>query len=527
MVLQEGMKLPVWGTAGPGESVTVTVGTATAKTTAGPDGKWRVDLAALPTQADPVTMTVTGTNTLTFHDVLVGEVWLCGGQSNMEFALRTAFDAATELPAANDPSLRLFLVAKKTSLTPLADVEGSWQLCTPAMAEKFSAIGYFFGRDLRQKLHRPVGLIGSYWGGTPAQAWTSISALQAEPALDSYVKEYQKNVAAEPATAAAYPAKLAAYKAELAEWQKNGGNDYYAAFKAWLDAVNNTGGKPPPPRPLPRSPLPLPPPTADGGANEPANLFNGMIAPLVPYAIKGAIWYQGESNGGAGHLYRTLFPTMIRDWRNQWGEGDFPFLYVQLAAYQAGAIQNWPFLREAQLLTLSLPNTGMASAVDIGNPNNIHPQDKKDVAARLALLARHLAYGETRLPDLGPIYQTMKVSGNKIDLTFTQTAGGLIVGKAPWVVPGLPPIPTTRLVGFSIAAADQKWVPADARIQGNVVVASSPRVPVPVAVRYDWANAPRGNLYNKANLPASPFRTDDWPSPAEGLVPGAVAGAAK
>jgi sialate O-acetylesterase len=497
MVLQEGMKLPVWGTAGPGESVTVTVtvGTATAKTTAGPDGKWRVDLAALPTQAEPVTMTVTGTNTLTFHDVLVGEVWLCTGQSNMELPMQAMDDAATSIPAANDPQIRLFLVAKTTSRVPLDDVKGTWQLCTPDTVKGFSAVGYNFARDLRAKLNRPVGLIGSYWGGTPAQAWTSLEALKAVPALQSYVAEYQKNQEEYPARLAQMPAAQAAYLAKLKAWRESVGKVQKSASGA----------------PIARTKPPLPPPGPDGGQREPTNNYNGMIAPLIPFAIKGAIWYQGEANAGVlsiARQYRTLFGAMITDWRRRWGEGPFPFLFVQLAAYQNRG--TWPYLRESQAETLALPDTGMATAIDVGNPGYIHPGNKAVVAGRLALLARHLAYGEKDLLDQGPTYQSIAISGSSATVSFTNVGGGLIIGSAPWVAKGYPPIPTDKLYGFTIAGGDKKWVPADAKIVGNQVVVSSPQVPTPAAVRYDWDNSPQGNLYNQEQLPAFPFRTDDW-----------------
>jgi sialate O-acetylesterase len=236
-----------------------------------------------------------------------------------------------------------------------------------------------------------------------------------------------------------------------------------------------------------------------------------MIAPLLPYAMKGVIWYQGEDNATRGLEYRTLFPRMITDWREKWGEGDFPFLFVQLARFRANAAtQSWPYLREAQLMTLSLPKTGMASAVDIGNPTNVHPKDKMDVGNRLALVARHVAYGE-KIAYSGPIFASMKTNGNAVGLTFTHAGGGLIIGTAPWTPNGVAPISNATLVGFTIAGKDQNFVPADATIKDNAVIVSSPQVSDPVAVRYAWANTPVANLYNKEGLPASPFRTDDWP----------------
>jgi sialate O-acetylesterase len=524
MVLQEGMKLPVWGTADPNEAVVVTVGGETASTKAGADGKWRVNLSPLPEKSVPVTLTVTGKNSLTFQDVLVGDVWICSGQSNMEFNLGGhgfggAANAADVVPKANDPQLRLFLVAKNVSLDPVPDVKGTWQLCTPETASPFSAVGYFFGRDLRKNLNRPVGLIGTYWGGMPAQAFTSLSGLQKDPELVHYV-EYAAKIRADlPAATAAYPAKLAAYQAQVATWKATVGPSYETALANWNSAVKaaQASGQNPPRKPKPSSPPPPAPAAINGGPSAPANLYNAMIFPLIPFGIKGAIWYQGESNAPQALEYRTLFSRMIKDWRENWGEGDFPFLFVQLAAFKSSAVQNWPYLREAQLMTLSLPNTGMASAVDIGNPINIHPTDKDDVGHRLALAARHVAYGQNMVYS-GPIYQAMTTQGGSINLTFTQKGSGLIIGTAPWTAPGMQPLSTDKLVGFTIAGEDKKWVPADAKIVDNKIVVSSAEVPAPVAVRYDWANAPQGNLYNKENLPASPFRTDDWPDPAMGPI---------
>jgi sialate O-acetylesterase len=518
MVLQEEKKLPIWGTAAPGEVVTVTLGAASAGATADARGDWRVDFPPLPPDEKPLTLSVKGGNALTFTDVLAGEVWLFSGQSNMAMPVAGTVDAAKDIPAANDPGLRLFLVAQKTSLDPLTNVQGEWKLCTPAAAAGFSAIGYYFGRELRHHLNRPVGLIGSYWGATPAEAWTSLPALQAKPALKSYVEAFEKTKANYSAALAAYPTRLRQYQDELLAWRQSpAGIALDAKIKAWtaVMAKPQHRGGPDTPRPTPPPGAPVPPLPPDGGSREPASLFNAMIAPLIPYAVRGAIWYQGEGNAARGYEYRTLFPALITDWRERWGEGDFPFLYVQLAGYNAGPIQSWPYLREAQALTLSLPNTGMATAVDIGNPGYIHPQDKKDVSHRLMLLAQDIAYGG-HVPDAGPLYRAMTVKDGAIEVAFTHAESGLKIGQAPWVASGVKPLPADRLVGFTVAGADHRWFVANAKIEGSSVVISSPIVAAPVAVRYDWANAPRGNLDNRANLPAPPFRTDDWPDPAMG-----------
>lgn len=534
MVLQEGVKLPVWGTASPGEDVSVTVGKDTAKTKAGEDGKWKVELSALPKGSAPTTMTVAGTNTVTFNDVLVGDVWICSGQSNMEFNLGGgnfgfggASNAAEALKAANDPGLRFFIVTKKVSNEPLADVvqpgepkneaqkavaavTGKWVVCTPETIGYFSAVGYFFGKDLRAQYKRPIGLIGTYWGGTPAEAWTSIEKLRSDAALKIYADHYDK-IRAEMATKEKeFPAQIEAFKAVMEKWKTEVQEPYNAALEEWNKAAQQAKeqGKPAPEKPVMAKQKPRPPVEPDGGAHGPANLFNGMVAPIIPYAIKGAIWYQGESNAGQPTEYASLFPDMITDWRARWNQGDFPFFFVQLASFKSSNVQNWPFLREAQLKTLSLPNTGMAVAADVGDVVDIHPKDKQDVGSRLALAARKVAYGDKKVVYSGPSYEKMTVKDGKVHLTFGNKGGGLIIGSAPWVTLGAKPLPTTSLLGFTVAGDDMKFVPADAKIVGDEVVVSAAGVAKPTAVRYGWANIFEGNLYNTEGLPASPFRTD-------------------
>ena len=515
MVLQQDAKLPVWGIADPDEQVTVQVGGESGTATAKADGSWRVDLSPLPAGTTPLTMTVSGKNTLKFEDVLVGDVWLCSGQSNMEFALTSAHNAPTEIPKANDPQLRIFLVKNTIALEPKTDVDGKWEVASPESVPKFSAVAYFFGRQLRTKLDRPIGLIGSYYGGTPAQSWVSLSGLQKEPPFQNYIKFFEQLRDNYPQALKDYTAKQASFQADLAQWQQTYGPAYDAMMKDWNAAVAKAriANEVPPEEPKAAVPAPKPPVTPDGGKGAPVVLYNGMIAPLIPYALKGVIWYQGESNAGNAAEYSTLFPRLIADWREKWGQGDFPFLYVQLAKFNLSWLKNdyaWAQLREVQLKSLSVPNTGMAVAFDIGDPNNIHPKDKLDVGLRLALVAEHVAYGQD-LVYSGPIYQSMQVQGNSIVLNFTQTGSGLVIGAAPWTALGIKPLSTETLVGFKIAGADKNWIPADAKIDGNTVVVSSPQVAQPVAVRYAWGNAPDSNLYNQEGLPASPFRTDDWP----------------
>ncbi len=512
MVLQQDAKLPVWGTADPGEAVTVSLGDHTAHATAAADGKWQAELPPVSAGTAPLTLTVAGKNTLKFEDVLAGDVWVCSGQSNMEFGLAGAHNHETELPKANDPQLRLFLVTKNAAHLPASDVTGHWELCTPETAARFTAVGYFFGRDLREKLQRPIGLIGTYWGGTPAEAWTSVSGLQKEPTLSYMVDQWNKLDAGYAKAAADYPALKSAYDAENKQWNDQYGKDFAAKMAEWKQEADRAthAGQSQPPRPVPPVPQPKAPETAEGGSHAPATLFNGMIAPLVPYAIKGAIWYQGESNAGKANEYHVLFSRMITDWREKWGQGDFPFLFVQLAGYNPGKSESWPRLREAQLQTLALPKTGMATAVDIGLPGNIHPMDKMDVGHRLALAAFHVAYGE-KLVYSGPIYDSMEKRAHALAVAFSHPGTGLKIGSSPWVGPGATAAPTDHLVGFVIANVDKNWIPADAKISGDSVIVSSPQVPDPVAVRYAWESYPVANLYNKQDLPASPFRTDDWP----------------
>ncbi len=513
MVLQQEAKVPVWGTADADEKVTVTVGDHAATTTAGTDGKWRVDLDPFPKDVAATVMTVTGKNTLTFQDVLIGEVWICSGQSNMEFTMQSASNAKEEIPRANDPQLRLFKVTPKLSINPLSDLGGSWQLCSPETVKNFSAVAYFFGRELRTDLQRPVGLIGTYWGGSTAQAWTSLSGLQHEPPFTRYVDLYKRNADDFAKLSDHYDDKLAAYKNALQKWTEAGNKPLHDAWVAELRKAQAAHQ----PNPLPNfPPMPVAPPVPGGDQKTPANLFNGMIEPLIPYRIKGVIWYQGEYNTDDPLEYADLFPRLINDWRGKWGQGDFPFLFVQLPALwlkswpPAIKGDNWSIVREAQMKTLALPNTGMAVALDVGGA--LHPPGKLYVGQRLALIARHQAYGESDLVASGPLYGSMKIEGNRIRLAFTQVNGGLAIGASP--MPDTAEMqPKDKLEGFLISGSDKIWQEANADIDGNTVIISSPQVANPTAVRYGWGNGTYDaacNLYNKDGLPASPFRTETW-----------------
>lgn len=432
MVLQQGIPVRIWGTAGPGEAVRVEFEGQSVSTTAGAGGKWEAWLKPL-TAAGPLEMKITGASAMVVKDVLVGEVWLASGQSNMEFALSGAMNHDEEVAAADHPFLRLFIVKRVEADQPADDVTGAWEVCTPKTAARFSAVAYFFGRDLEGRLHVPMGLIESNWGGTPAQSWTSREALQNDPALQYVAGEWQR-VLADPALRKPYP-------------------------------------------------------------TAPFRLYNAMIAPLTPYAIRGAIWYQGESNTSETHAfrYRRLFATMIEDWRNRWGEGDFPFLFVQLANFKANGL--WPVLRESQAEALRLRNTGMAVTIDIGNPANVHPTNKQEVGRRLALAARALVYGEA-VEFSGPVYRQATGEGGALRVWFTHAEGMQAKGGG-------------AVSGFTVAGKDGNFVPAEARIEGDTVVVSSPQVSAPAAVRYAWADDPECNLINREGLPAVPFRSGE------------------
>ena len=457
MVLQQGIQLPVWGVADPGEKITVAVAGQSASTTAGADGKWRVTLSPLKGDGSPTQMAVTGKNALILRDVLIGDVWLCSGQSNMEYSLGGDQSAPTELPQAGHPDLRLCRVSPKAARQPLADRSFEWSVCTPESAKGFSAVGYYFGRDIRQATGRPIGLICAAVSGTPAQSWISLDALKADADLKSYLALY--------------------------------------------DTMKRKAG-----------------PSLDAQAaapGTPTSLFNGMISPVIPFGLKGVAWYQGESNTDRPELYRKLFPDLINDWRTHWHRADLPFVFVQLPGFQRHkpepAPSSWAFLREAQAQALSLPNTGMAVTLDLSRPRNIlHPRNKREVGRRLALVACHVAYGQSA-DCYGPVFQSTEIEGDKVRVTFQHTDGGLMAGVAvpadlnqPVAVPGL------RVKGFSIAGTDRRFVWADAVIDGDAVIVSSDKVKSPVAVRYGWDDNPEVNLYNKEGLPAAPFRTDGW-----------------
>ena len=482
LVLQRDRQDPVWGWAAPGAKVTVSINGKSATGTAGADGKWMAKLPALAA-GGPYDLTVRGPATATLHDILIGDVWICSGQSNMEFGVGNLAAPAPVIAAANYPNLRIFTTAQKTAFTPQDLTTGHWDAVTPETiaaqgAWTFSAVGYFFGRELNQKLNVPIGLIQTCWGGTTAEAWTSEKALDKLP-----------------------------------------------DFKTGLNAVRAQ-------RTAPLAQMKPAPQNQDNERKVATVLYNGMIHPLIPYGVKGAIWYQGESNAGRAYQYRALLPAMIGDWRKQWGEGDFPFYIVQLANFMPVVDQpqesEWAELREAQTMTATnVQNAGEALAIDIGDAANIHPKDKQDVGRRLALTALAKTYGQ-KIEYSGPEYKSFKLEGSKVRVSFNHLGGGLVASadtplsdyltREGAFMPVADPGPTVAVKAFALAGDDHKWYWADAALDGDTVVLSSPSVAHPVAVRYAWANNPATNLYNKAGLPAVPFRTDDWPGLTFGVT---------
>jgi sialate O-acetylesterase len=615
MVLQRRKPVPVWGWADPGEKVTVSFNSQTKGIKAGKDGKWTISLDPMEA-GGPYQMTVAGKkNSVSFDDVLLGEVWICSGQSNMEWQLQSAINGKEEVKAANYPNIRHLMVKKAVSLTPKDDIEGTWTVCSPQTASVYTAVGYYFARQLQKQLNVPIGLINTTWGGTHSETWTSRDAL-------SQNDEFRMVASKLPAS---YEEVIQAGKerTRLLMEKQQGGLPTAAEERTWSDPALNTdqwksmgmpgdwewGGLPtldgvvwfrrevvipddatlkkmtlrfgsvddkdstfvngqlvgsskgllprayaipdgllkpgrnsiavrvvdeagagglagkPEDVKLSGENLDIPlagqwkyrvatvfPSSFNPGPNTYATqLFNAMLNPLIPYAIEGAIWYQGESNAGRAYQYRKAFPLMIQDWRHRWGS-DFPFLFVQLASYNSANGDSkhgssWAELREAQTLTLQLPNTGMAVTSDIGESKDIHPKNKLDVGNRLAAEAMRVAYagtarGETALGDAsrGPMFGSMRIDGNRAIVTFQNVGTGLMVKDR-----------YGYLKGFEVAGADQKFYYAKADIQGNTVVVHADSVSIPVAVRYGWADDNGDvNLYNKESFPAVPFRTDSW-----------------
>ncbi len=473
-VLQRDKPLPVWGRADPGEKIAVTFHGQTVHATAESDGRWIVYLAPVPASAEPAELTVAGTTESTVvHDVLVGEVWLASGQSNMEWSVSSLASEELKLASVDLPLLRQLKIQRSVASAPADTVKtDGWQPATPRTVGAFSAVGYFFARDLQRKLGVPVGLINSSYGGTEIEAWMSDLSRQ------------------NTSCAATLDAR---WKKAMSEWAPERIAAYPAAMTAWNNAEEHAKAT------HKKNLLPWPqPPSAPGWPTEPGGLFNGMIAPLQPAAIRGIVWYQGESNVGRAPEYAELFKAMILAWRQNWGDPTVPFYFVQLPNYangKAGA-RDWAQLRDAQSRALELPATGMAIAIDVGEANNLHPTHKLEVGRRLALLAMAQLYGGTA-DFSGPVFHSATPEGPALRVRFTHAGDGLVSHDRP-------------VQALELAGADKVFYPATAKIQRDTLLVSSPKVKTPVAVRYAWSNAPVANLYNGSGLPAVPFRSDRW-----------------
>ena len=468
MVLQRERPVPVWGWAAPGEMVKVQFADQEKSTTANAAGEWRVVLEPMAASSAPRELRVNGDlksvhSNLIFTDVLVGEVWLCSGQSNMAFLLQNATNSQTDIAKANLPTLRLFLPFKGLAATPQREFRSKpwWSVATPQAVSNWTAVGFYFGRRIQTELGVPVGLIDTSWGSTRIEPWTPMSALDQTPELAGMMAAFHKEQQTLPQVAAGSVEAVVTNRAQ------------------------------------------------------PAAIYNYKIHPLIPYAIRGVIWYQGEHNSGdPGDLYYYKMRALIGGWRQAWGQDDFPFYFVQIANFGRDkknlADEEWANLRDCQRKALAIPNTGMASAIDVGEAGDIHPKRKSEVGERLALWALARDYGKTNLVVSGPLYRDMKIEGSRIRISFEYLGGGLMVGEKIGSDP-VCEVKQGKLQRFAIAGEDRKWVWAEAVIEGDSVLVSSTAVTRPVAVRYAYSNNPEGcNLYNLAGLPASPFKTDTW-----------------
>ena len=477
MVLQQQQADPVWGWDTPGTKVTVEFAGQTKTAEAGADGRWTVKLDPMPANANPQAMTIKGSTSRTLQNVLIGEVWMCSGQSNMQWALAGDWNGDLEALGANLPGLRLVSVPQVGTQEPQNDFKGQWRACTPDNCRGFSAAGFFFGRHLHQVLGVPVGLINNAWGGSAAEAWVKRSSLEQDPRFKALMERTvgQENALTSPEAKAKHEAAMAKWKADSEKAKAEG------------------------------KPQPKAPGSPDGWLNgnaRPGNIFNGVLNPTLGYGIKGVIWYQGESNAGRAWEYRALFPFMIQQWRSEWKQGDFPFYWVQLADYMAEKPEPgdsaWAELREAQTMTLSLPKTGQAVIIDIGEGKDIHPRNKRDVGARLARLALAKDYG-IALPHLSPVCKDVRIEGNKAVVTLDMFGSELR------------PFDVQEAVGFAVCGADKVWRNAKGRITGkDSIEVTCDQIPNPVAVRYAWADNPVCNLFSKDGLPVTPFRSDDF-----------------
>ncbi len=641
-VLQRSEAVPIWGRAEPGEEVTVAIADEIATTTTGRDGKWRVTLNLSKKASGPFQLRVKGANQVEVSDVVIGEVWMCSGQSNMDWSVSRTIDAASAIAVSSNHNFRVFEPVPRTSAQPAEELEGKWLVADPSVTGRFPAVGYYFGKALQESVGGPVGLLSISWGGTPVEAWTSREALQSDPSLKIGSEAMRRRTEEYPAALAEYVAKLEAWKQKYGR-REHSPDDPGAYAKpgistfdwtpvtlpgplsgaglpdagviwirrqfpitqamtvgplfielgllhdfdsAYLDGEKvsettpRTAGAASPrvyyvekakagevtvavrlvapaggagvfgpesgfcidgsplagrwlakvEQPLPpasaeaKAEYPAPMPTAPSESKTPSYVYNGMVAPVIPYGIKGVAWYQGEDNGPRAYQYRTAFPLMINDWRNRWGEGAFPFYFCQLANYgkvrSEPADSAWAELREAQTRTLSLPNTGQAILIDLGEEADIHPRDKREVGSRLARIALAKTYGRA-IEYSGPVFESMESAGGAVRLRFSHCKGGLVAREIPATyrpktvdvtrVPRVRNSPGSEVEGFAVCGADHLWRWADAAIDGASVVVTAKGVSQPVAVRYAWGDSPVFNLYNRDGLPAGPFRTDSFP----------------
>jgi len=479
-VLQRGKPVPVWGTAGASETVTVSFHGQKATTSSGSDGRWSLTIGPFEASSDGADLVVAAGNTVTLHDVVVGEVWLCSGQSNMEFVVDDGSSnyrvdhSEGELASANFPLIRQLKVAQTVATSPATTVKtGGWVPASPATVGTFTAVGYFFARDIHRTLGVPVGIIDSPWGGTPVESWMSDAARNSTSLAADIDARWNK---------------------ARSEWTPERQAKWLADEAAWEKALADSASK------HTKNTLTWPAyPATDESPFRPAALFNAMIAPLQPAAIRGILWYQGESNTDRPGQYAELFAAMIRSWREGFGQGDLPFYFVQLANFGSEyevVDRNWARLREAQAKVLALPNTGMAVTIDVGNARDIHPKNKQEVGRRLALIAKTNVYGIA--PEVsGPVFAGAQREEKSIRVRFSHAGGELSSHGG-------------AVTSLEVAGADKVFYPAMAVIEGDSLLASSPDVKEPVAVRYAWTNSPAANLYGDNGLPVAPFRSDDW-----------------
>ena len=470
LILQRGKPVPIWGTADVGEKVGVNFADQTKSAVADKSGKWMIQLDPLKENATPGQLRATGKNSVIVNNVLVGEVWLCSGQSNMQYPLSASDGAKEEIAQANAPLVRYFDVKASIEEEPTNEADGTWQDCTPATAGNFTAVGYFFGREIQRELNVPVGIIKASLGGSPIEGWTSRDVLASTSAAKPAFKAWEGMKKGYVQRADEYRANLAAWNERHKDSKSEKSSDDPRPMRAWVDSDRN----------------------------KPGGLYNGFIYPLEPFALAGFVWYQGEGNVPRSAEYKILFPLMISQWRQDFKQPDLPFLFVQLPNYnQKGDATNesWAWQRESQAAALKLPNVGMAVTIDIGDPVNLHPGNKKDVGKRLALIAMNQVYNR-KTEASRPVHEEVTHNGDSLRIRFANSDGLELRGDPA--------------KAFTVAGADRKFIPAQARVEGDTVVLSANGIAKPVAARLDWTNNPTAFLVNKSGIPAAPFRTDDW-----------------